>query len=96
MFLKALPPAERAELDIPSDRLALKVEHVGQFSPHDIAKKAGVQKGDMLISYAGRNDLLRESDLLAYGLNGVKPGESVELLLLRDGQKKSVAIRTTR
>ena len=42
MYLKPLSPGQRMELNMPERAMALLVEHVGQFAPHDIAKKAGV------------------------------------------------------
>lgn len=94
MNVEPLTDDERAELKLPAGKTALKVKHVGQFPPHDRAKKAGVVAGDILLSFAGKSDLLRESDLIAYGLNQVKVGDPIELVMLRDGQKKTFTITT--
>ena len=94
MLLKPLSPDERSELKIPAGQMAFKVEHVGQFAPHDQAKRAGVVKGDVLVSYAGRSDLVRDTDVLAFGLDQVKPGEDVPLGILRDGERKMLTIQT--
>lgn len=94
MHLEPLNAVDKAELKLSADAMALKVKHVGQFAPHDRAKKAGVLSGDILVSYAGRTDLQREADLIAYGLNQVKVGESVELGMLRGGEKKMFTITT--
>ena len=59
MYLKPLSPGQRMELNMPERAMALLVEHVGQFAPHDIAKKAGVLKGDILISFNNRTDFQR-------------------------------------
>jgi serine protease Do len=92
MYLKPLPAGQKADLKLPEGSMALKVEHVGQYAPHDEAKKAGVKNGDVLISYDGRTNLLRDTDVLAYAINQVKPGSTVPVVLLRDGQKLSLAI----
>ena len=92
MFLKPLSAEQRKELKAPATGLALRVQHTGQFAPHDVAKKAGVQKDDILISFNGRTDLTRETDVLAYSLNELKPGSTVPAELLRDGQKISVSL----
>ncbi len=94
MNLEPLTADEKAELKLPAAKMAFKVKHVGQFAPHDRAKKAGVVAGDILVSFAGRNDLLRETDLIAYGLNRVKVGDPVELVMLRNGEQKTFTITT--
>jgi hypothetical protein len=92
MLVKPLPAAERAERKLPKGSMALKVEHVGQYAPHDGAKKAGVRNGDVLISFDGQTNLLRDTDLLAYSLNQVKPGSTVPLVVLREGERLSLSI----
>jgi serine protease Do len=92
MYLKSLSADRRAENKLPAAGMALKVEHVGRYAPHDLAKNAGVQMGDVLVSYDGRTDLLRESDLLAYGLNQVQPGQNVELIVLRGSDRMTFKI----
>jgi hypothetical protein len=62
MYLKPLTPEQRAELKRSDNTLALRVQHVGQFAPHDLAKQAGVKANDILISYDGKTNLLRETD----------------------------------
>lgn len=92
MKLDALSDAERREHRLPPGQTALLVRHVGEYGEHARAKQAGVQKGDILIAYDGRTDLLTESQLLAYGMQQKKPGDQVELSLLRNGQRKTVTI----
>jgi serine protease Do len=94
MLLKPLSPAQRAELKLPDTGLALRVEHVGQFPPHDIAKKAGVLKEDILVSFNGRTDFTRETDLLAYALNEIPVGTKVPATFLRNGEKVNVELVT--
>ncbi len=94
MFLKGISPELRAEQKLPAQGLALKVEHVGQYPPHDGAKRAGLKAGDVVISFAGRTDLTRETDLLAYALNRVKPGSEIPLVVRRDGQPLTFTLTT--
>src|SRR5437868_8978789 len=42
MLLKPMTAEQRAEQKVPAMGMALRVEHVGQFRPRDIARKAGV------------------------------------------------------
>ena len=94
MFLKSISPELRAEQQLPAEGLALKLEHVGQYAPHDGAKRAGLKAGDVLISFAGRSDLVRETDLLAYALNQVKPGTQIPIVVRRDGQPLTFTLTT--
>ena len=72
--------------------MALRVEHVGQYAPHNRAQQAGFKKEDVLISFDGRTDLARETDLLRYTLNEKKPGESVPVTVLREGKKVELTL----
>ena len=96
MFLKPVSDEMRASLGIASDKMALVVEHVGAFAPHDRAKQAGVLKGDVLVDYDGRRDLLRETDVLAYAINQVEKGRSVPMRFFRGSQERAVEIATAK
>jgi len=66
---------------------------VGQYGgPHGAAKAAGVQIGDVLVSFDGQTDLMRETDLLAYALRTRKPGDKVRATLMRGGKKVEVVL----
>ncbi len=91
MYLVELPEARRQQLGLPSESMALLAQHVGQYSPHDLAKKAGIRNGDVLIGYDGRDDLPRETDVIAYALANKKPGDRIALELLRAGKKQATA-----
>ncbi len=86
MFLKNVSPELRAERKLPGEGMALRIEHVGQYAPHNRAQKAGFLKNDVLVSFDGRKDLARETDLLYYALNDLKPGTTVPVEILRDGK----------
>lgn len=73
--------------------MALRVKHVGQYGDHALAKQAGVQVGDVLVSVDGRTDLLRETDVLAYGLENHRPGEKIDFVYLRGDKRIPVSIR---
>lgn len=87
MSLRPLAAEDRQALKLDEKTLGLRVQHVGQYAPHDGAKRAGVLKDDVLVSFGGRTDLLRESDLLEYSLNQLKPGSEIEIAVLRDGKR---------
>jgi serine protease Do len=83
----------RNELNLPTSTMALVVEHVGQYGKHAIAKQAGFQKGDIIVSYDGRSDLVRETDLIAYGMRHTKPNDRVEVKVLRNGKPLEMQLR---
>lgn len=82
---------ENIEGELPAgvakDGMALRAKHVGQFGPHAAAKNAGFQVGDVIVSYDGKTDLLRETDLLAHSLRSKKAGEKVPVTVIRAGKK---------
>jgi hypothetical protein len=92
LFLKELADEQRSGLGLPRAGMALRVEHVGQFAPHDIAKRAGFQKDDVLIAFDGQTGRMSESDLLAYALQRKRPGDEVPVTVLRNGEKKSLTL----
>jgi serine protease Do len=90
--VKAISPELRAERKLPAAGMAFQVVHVGQYAPHDSAKKAGFRAGDVVVSYDGRTDLARETDLLAYALNHLQPGAAPQVEILRDGQPLTLTL----
>jgi hypothetical protein len=92
MLLKNVSPELRAERKLPGEGMALRIEHVGQYPPHNRAQQAGFRKDDVLIAFDGRKDLARETDVLAYALNELKPGTTVPVEILRDGKKVTLKL----
>ncbi len=90
--LAELAADERSRLKIADDHMALKVEHVGQYGAHAAAKRAGFEKGDVIVQFDGRRDLLRDGDVLAYGVTQRKPGEEVTVTVLRNGSEKTLQL----
>lgn len=91
MLLETPTPEDAAKINAPG-KLALRVKHVGQFGAHAAAKNAGVQAGDILISFDGRDDFLRETDILAHGVTARNAGDSIPIALLRNGKKVELKI----
>lgn len=90
--LEPLDDAARAKLDLKADQTALRVKHVGQYDRHAVAKNAGVRVGDILVSVDSRTDLLRETDILAYGLENHEPGDKIAYVFLREGKRIPISI----
>jgi serine protease Do len=89
-----LDPIEEDERPkgIPANSMALFAKHVGEYGPHAAAKNAGLKRDDIIISWDGRTDLLRETDLIAYGMTKKKPGDKVEVKVLRGGKPMQFTI----
>lgn len=96
MALKPATAEERKERNIADGQMALIVQHVGAYAPHDRAKKAGMLKGDVIIEYDGRKDLLRDSDILAYAINKVEVGHAVQVRFRRGSEERTVEIATSK
>lgn len=87
-----LQPADPRPTGVASESMSLQVKHVGQYAPHDVAKKAGFLTGDVIISFDGRDDLLRETDVLVHALRSHNVGDVIPVTILRDGKKLELSI----
>ncbi len=92
LSLETAPAEIRKELPIADDQMALLVRHVGQYGAHATAKRQGFAVNDIIVSYDGRRDLSRETDLLAYVLRNRKAGDRVTVEYLRDGQLRQAEL----
>jgi S1-C subfamily serine protease len=91
MSLAELTADERRQAGLPADVMALRARHVGEYGSHAVAKKAGFQRGDILVAFDGCGDAMTESQLLAYALQHRRPGDVVSVTLLRDGERKTLS-----
>lgn len=89
--LENMTTDEEKMAGIEPGKMALRVKHVGQFGEHATAKKAGFQVNDVLVSVDGRDDILRETDLFAYGVSKPK-GQKMAVQVLRNGKKVSLQL----
>jgi len=87
MLLKQATAEQRQDAGVADGKMALHVEHVGQYGAHAAAKNAGVQKGDILIAFDGRTDLVREADIFRQGMSERKPGQRVPITVSRNGKQ---------
>ncbi|MDA7503568.1 PDZ domain-containing protein [bacterium] len=90
--MESISEEKREGLNIPANKTALLVSHVGQYNEHAAAKRAGVREGDIIISVDGKQDILSESAFLAYGVTEKKMGEKIKIEVLRNGTKKMFLI----
>jgi hypothetical protein len=92
LLLEPVEDSQRGSNGIPVEGMALRVKHVGQWDKHATAKNAGFQQDDVLVSFAGRSDLMTDSDVLRYGLQNTKPGDTVDVELIRAGRKMTLKL----
>ncbi len=77
----------RRAAGLDSDRMALRVTHVGQYDDHAVAKRAGFRRGDVIVDFDGLDDRMTESELLAYTVQSKRSGDRVAVTVLRDGRE---------
>lgn len=92
LLLKDLENEERRARGVDPDSLALLVKHVGQYGKHGAAKRAGFEKGDVIVEVDGTSDRMTESELIGRLLEKYEPGAHVEAVVLREGKKKELKL----
>jgi len=93
LVLEEATPQERERAGITDpNNMALRVRFVGRYGKHALAKKTGFQVDDILVSYDGQEDLLRETDLLAYAVQNCMPGEKVKIDIIRGRKPMSFTL----
>lgn len=86
--LEETTPAQRKLAGITDEKtMALRIKRLGKYGAHATARRSGFKTGDVIVSFDGKNDLFRETDLLAYGVNALQPGETTAITVVR-GQKQ--------
>lgn len=93
MFLKAATEEERTKAGIPTGKLALRAEHVGEYGEHAVAKKAGLQKGDIITSVAGDDKEMTEAQAMALVLDETKRGDPVKFRAKRGSSELEFEIK---
>lgn len=88
MRLEEIEKEEREKLGIDDEHLALRAKHVGEYGEHATAKRAGLQKGDVIIAVDGDTQRRSESRLIAYTMQEKRPGDRIEFVILRNGERK--------
>jgi serine protease Do len=92
LLLESLSADERHSRPTPKDQMALLVKHAGEYGIHAAAKKAGFQKGDILVSVDGRTEPITESELIGRLLEKHRPGESVKAIVLRGDKQLQLTL----
>ncbi len=71
---------------------ALIVQGLGQFGKHEAAKRAGFKQDDLLLSVAGSTASMTESQLLVQLMRTTKPGDMIDIEVLRNGKARTIQL----
>jgi serine protease Do len=85
--VQPLTPEIAMVLGLASTRGAL----VSQIRPGSPAAMAGIERGDVIVSYRGKE--IEDLRSLPRAVSATEVGEQVELVLIRDGERRTVAAR---
>jgi len=86
VMLQDITPAMAKALQL-GDQSGVLVSDVVDDGP---AEKAGLQDGDVIIAFAGKP--LSDYESLTEAVRAAKPGDKVDVTVLRDGQKKTIQV----
>ena len=93
LLLKSLTNKERTDANLTEDQLGLRVEHVGQYGAHAVAKRAGFEKNDIIVTFDGSSKAARETELFAHILRERQPGSSINATVLRQGKRLNLSFK---
>ena len=93
LLLKPLTPTQRRLAKLQENQMGLRVEHVGQYGAHAVAKKAGFKQNDIIISFDSLDSNVRETELFAHVLRNRPAGSVVPVTVLRDGLQKAFQLK---
>ena len=93
LVLEDLADAQRLKTKLGTRNLALLVKHVGQYGEHAVAKRAGFQKGDIIVEVPGLRGRSSETDYLARILASKMRGDSMMIWVLRRGRRLELRLR---
>lgn len=85
-------PKQRREAGVGAGEMALVVEHVGQYGAHAAGKRAGFEKGDVVVSFDGKTNDMSTSQLLVYAFRNTKVGERIAVEIVRDGNRQTLSL----
>jgi hypothetical protein len=88
LVLEDLADAERTQRGLDAKQMALFVKGLGMYGKHAAAKKAGLQKEDVVIEFDGLKTRMTEGALLGHLLRERKLGEHVTITVLRGKERK--------
>lgn len=94
LYLVAAADAEKEKAGVDVQATMLRVQHVGQYAPHDVAKRAGFREGDLVTRFDGQA-WSRETDVIRYVLQHPQPPSNFAVEVRR-GQESFTLMLPTR
>lgn len=92
LLLEDLPDPERTRTGMGTSGMALRVKHAGEYGRHSVAKRAGVQKDDVLVGVDGLSHRMSESELIGHLLQAHRAGDTVRLAVQRGDQRLEILL----
>jgi hypothetical protein len=92
MVLTDLDDAARQERGLGREGLALFVKGLGNYGQHGTAKKAGLQKDDVIVALDGMTARTTEGDVIGRLLRQRKAGETIDVTVLRGSERMTVKL----
>ena len=92
MYPIDMTDAQRRAARLPPDTMALRLEHVGQYGEHAVAKRAGFQKGDVIVSFDGQTKRMTETELHAHVNRQRKSGDRVPVKIIRGDKRMELTL----
>ena len=93
---KMLTPGEKKELGIAADVSAFRIGYVVTWGTHAHtgrnARKAGLRKGDIVLSVGGKDDFRDALHFHSWFRLTRKVGETVRVVTLREGERREIAL----
>lgn len=89
--LRDLTPEEAAGVGRATGT-GLFVQGVGQFGKHAAAKRAGFKPNDIVLSIDGRSEKMTEGQVLVHLMRTKKPGDMIDIEVLREGNVRSIQL----
>ncbi len=87
LLLEEASDDQRKRAGASDTQLALNVKHVGEYGDHAAAKKAGFEKGDVIVAFDGKTDRLSEGQLFEHVVNQRRTGDRVPVTVVRGGKR---------
>ncbi len=89
VMIQKITPELKQKLDLKDEKGAL----VADVTPGGPAEKAGIQRGDVIVTFNGKE--IKEMSELPYVVASTPVGKSVAVEVLRKGKKKSFEVKIT-
>ena len=91
-----LSPRELKAAGLPEDAFAFRIGYVVTWGPNAHtgrnARKAGLRKGDIIVSVAGKDDFENHEHFHAWFRLTQKPGTEIPVVRLRAGKRETVLL----